>query len=442
MQRGTLATTVGFGWLLFAVNWATPHGDGVPVQRGDVGEGMRNYRWAMAHLVAFILLATALVTIAAGAAQAVEGACSLVDGTVVNGSSSVFIRSDFRERQAELGPFSVSIPTGRYAITLESFDDHEIPDNQTNERWFIEAWNGKDLVFTSNAIADLPENRNTLKQQVNADVALPAFTSIRIKHAAFPDNSSPNSVFALCVSFARVATTPIGLVDPATGIWHLRDEQGLETQFFYGNPGDLPFMGDWDCDGTDTPGLYRQSDGFVYLRNANSQGNAHIRFFFGNPGDVPLAGDFNNDGCDTVSIYRPSEARFYIINELGANDGGLGAADFSFLFGNTGDKPVVGDWDADGIDEIGLHRESTGLFYFRNTLSTGIADDQFFFGDPGDRFVAGDWGIVDGVDTPAVFRPSNATFYFRHTNTQGNADDQITWGESGWLPVAGDFTLP
>jgi hypothetical protein len=66
-------------------------------------------------------------------------------------------------------------------------------------------------------------------------------------------------------------------------------------------------MGDWNCDGVQTPGLYRQSDGFVYLRNSNTQGVADITFFFGNPGDVPIAGDFNGNGCDTVSIYRPSE---------------------------------------------------------------------------------------------------------------------------------------
>ena len=51
-----------------------------------------------------------------------------------------------------------------------------------------------------------------------------------------------------------------------------------------------------------------------------------MAFFFGNPGDIPMAGDFNNDGCDTVSIYRPAEQRFYVINTLGSNDGGLGAA--------------------------------------------------------------------------------------------------------------------
>ncbi|MGB5567137.1 MAG: hypothetical protein WBN93_12510 [Acidimicrobiia bacterium] len=133
----------------------------------------------------------------------------------------------------------------------------------------------------------------------------------------------------------------------------------------------------------------------------------------------------------------------YVINELGENDGGLGAADFSFVFGNPGDQPVVGDWDGDGVDEIGLHRESSGLFYWRNTRTTGIADGEIYFGDPGDRFVAGDWGVIDGKDTPAVYRPSNRTVYFRHTLTEGNADSQFLWpgAEEAWLPVGGGFNL-
>ncbi|HSJ85161.1 MAG TPA: hypothetical protein VLA91_15275 [Acidimicrobiia bacterium] len=233
----------------------------------------------------------------------------------------------------------------------------------------------------------------------------------------------------------------VGLVDPATGQWNLLNQSGALTTFFYGNPGDVPFMGDWDCDGVATPGLFRLSDAFAYLRNSNNQGIADIRFFFGNPSDIPLAGDFNGDGCDTLSLYRPSEQRFYIINELGANEGGLGPAEFSFQFGNPGDKPFVGDFDGDGIDEVGLHRESTGFVYYRNTLDTGIASNDFFFGDPGDRFVAGDWGVVDRVATPGLFRPSGTTFYFRHTNTEGNADSSFIFGQPSWLPVSGAFGL-
>jgi hypothetical protein len=92
------------------------------------------------------------------------------------------------------------------------------------------------------------------------------------------------------------------------------------------------------------------------------------------------------------------------------------------------------------VDTVGLHRESTGFVYFRNTHTQGNANAQFFFGDPGDRLVAGDWGVIDGTDTPAVFRPTDATFYFRFTNTQGNANLALPFGEPSFLPVAGDFS--
>ena len=210
----------------------------------------------------------------------------------------------------------------------------------------------------------------------------------------------------------------------SAGRWYRHDGLGSGdpvTAFYFGNPGDVPFMGDWDCDGVRTPGLYRQSDGFVYLRNTNTQGVADITFFFGNPGDVPVAGDFDGDDCDTLSIYRPADGRFFVVNELGRNGGGLGAADYDFWFGNPGDNPFVGDFDGDGIDTIGLYRTSTGFAYFRNSLATGIADLSFFYGDPGDKIVAGDWD-GDGDDTVAVYRPSTGWFYVNFDNAQGNAD--------------------
>jgi hypothetical protein len=198
--------------------------------------------------------------------------------------------------------------------------------------------------------------------------------------------------------------------------------------FLFGNPGDVPFSGDWDCDGVETPGLYRRSDGYVYLRNSNTEGVADIAFYFGDPGDYPLAGDFDADGCDTVSIYRPSRQEFHVINTLGSSDGGLGTADYSFSFGNPGDKPFVGDFDGDEVDTVGLHRESTGLVYFRDSNSTGIADNQFIYGDPGDKLVAGDWD-GDGIDTVGVYRPSTGVFFLKNSNLEGVADSSFPAGD-------------
>jgi len=210
-------------------------------------------------------------------------------------------------------------------------------------------------------------------------------------------------------------------------VWSAMASSHSLDSFYFGNPGDIAFSGDWNCNGEDTPGLYRASDGYVYLRNSRTQGNADISFFFGDPGDVPLAGDFNRDGCDTVSVFRPSTAQVFVINRLGSADGGLGAADLAFSFGNPGDRPFAGDFNGNGFDSVGLHRESTGLVYFRNTLTTGIAHAQFIYGNPGDRLIAGDWD-GDGEDTVAVYRPSNGMLYVKNSNTQGNADATIFAG--------------
>jgi hypothetical protein len=253
-------------------------------------------------------------------------------------------------------------------------------------------------------------------------------------------------VFISSPAAAAESGEDVGVVDSSTGVWYLRDAStGGTTSFYYGKPGDYPFMGDWDCDGVDTPGLYRRSDGFVYLRNSNTQGIADISFFFGNPGDLPVAGDFNGDGCDTVSIYRPREGRFYIINRLGSGSGGLGAADFAYYFGNPGDKPFVGDFDADGVDEIGLHRESTGLVYFRFTHTQGVADKTFIYGNPGDVMLAGRWQAEaeSGADTVGIFRPGSGTFHLSYSNDVGNADESLIYGNSRTKPVSGRFgSLP
>ena len=60
------------------------------------------------------------------------------------------------------------------------------------------------------------------------------------------------SVVAVVAAIWLIAAMPVsaddtvGLVDPSSGVWYLRDEAGVVTSFFYGNPGDLPFVGDWN----------------------------------------------------------------------------------------------------------------------------------------------------------------------------------------------------
>ena len=42
------------------------------------------------------------------------------------------------------------------------------------------------------------------------------------------------------------------------------------------------------------------------LRNTLDTAVADLGYFFGAPGDVPFVGDFDGDGIDEVGLYRPS----------------------------------------------------------------------------------------------------------------------------------------
>ena len=223
-------------------------------------------------------------------------------------------------------------------------------------------------------------------------------------------------------------------VQGTAGFWRLHRGASQVAAFYFGNPGDVGFMGDWDCDGVDTPGLYRRSDGYAYLRNSNNQGVADVSFFFGNPGDIPVAGDFDGDGCDTLSLYRASEGRFYITNRLGSGDRGLGRAQTAYYFGNPGDTPFVGDWNRDGIVTPGLRRNSNGFVYLRNSNTQGPGEVSYFYGDPGDIVFTGDWDD-DGDDTLGLYRPSTGTVYLRNSNSTGVA--HVTIGVGSGLQVDG-----
>ncbi len=208
---------------------------------------------------------------------------------------------------------------------------------------------------------------------------------------------------------AAKAGDRVGLHDGATAMWYL---EGV-APFMYGNPGDQPMMGDWDCDGTDTPGLYRRVStsegpaGKVYLRNTNTTGIAHVEYFYGDPNDIAVAGDFNGDGCDTVSLFRPSTGQVFLTNLLGSANRGIGAAQVTYRFPSggadiSGARVVAGDFDGNGIDSVALHLPSTGAVL-------GVRSGAITFGNPGDQLIAGAWG--GGADALGVYRPSADLFH-------------------------------
>lgn len=222
----------------------------------------------------------------------------------------------------------------------------------------------------------------------------------------------------------------IGVFSPYDGSIGLKSQNTsgyADRTIFYGLPDDQPIMGDWNGDGVDTVGVYR--NGMFYLRNSNSSGTAELAFAFGSPGDLPVAGDWDGNGIDTVGVYR--NGVFFL-----RNSNNTGAPDMVFALGLPGDMPIAGDWNGQGHDTVGVFRPANGSLYLKNSNQTGYADTCCAYGIPNDNPVVGDWD-GNGTDTIGVYR--NGVFLLRNSNTTGYAQISATFGAPGDEPIAGKW---
>jgi hypothetical protein len=81
-----------------------------------------------------------------------------------------------------------------------------------------------------------------------------------------------------------------------------------EARYLLGRPGDAMLLGDWDCDGTDTPALYRPSTGEVFLFDGWAGGELPVSS--DRPRQTRTAGGAatvtSDDGCDRVEVAEGS----------------------------------------------------------------------------------------------------------------------------------------
>ncbi|MBN2114733.1 MAG: murein L,D-transpeptidase [Acidimicrobiia bacterium] len=172
-------------------------------------------------------------------------------------------------------------------------------------------------------------------------------------------------------------------------------------------------------------GLFDPYAGLWYLRDA--AGHTTRLGPFGRPGDVPLVGDWDGDGVDTLGVYRPEEGRLIL------RASGLPIA---FVYPMPGGGlPVVADTDGDGRDTVSLARG--GRLYVLDGLGRG--PEESTGPDPlplplppgTEALVGGDFD-GDGVDEVAAVHQGRVEVIAPHGG--------FGLGYVGTaLPVAGDW---
>ena len=117
---------------------------------------------------------------------------------------------------------------------------------------------------------------------------------------------------------------------------------------------------------------------------------------FGQPGDIPVVGDWSGNGAAKIGVFTPQTGMWILDNN------GNGTVDSCTVdkcfgpFGSNGDIPVVGDWNGDGTAKIGVFRAATGEWFLDmngNGQWDGPTIDKYVsgFGQAGDLPVAGKW---------------------------------------------------
>jgi len=222
-----------------------------------------------------------------------------------------------------------------------------------------------------------------------------------------------------------------------------------DIAFNFGTPGDVPVAGDWNADGFEDVGIYRNGKWYLDAngnRTWDGPAGGDVIYTFGATGDVPVVGDWNNDGRDDIGVFRNG---LWLLDQNGNHKfDGIAGGDAQFTFGIAGSKPVVGDWNGDGTDNVGY--VSNASFYLDqngNRIWNGTAggDQVVKFGNPDDIPVIGDWNN-DNISDIGVYR-RNQYLIDRNGNrkwdgTGPNADLAFVFGSQGDIPVGGRWIMP
>jgi len=301
------------------------------------------------------------------------------------------------------------------------------------------------------------------RQVVIPEGATRLFFGVAEQQGLIKDNSGAYDITVVAVPHELRPPDPLALIrfyagdpnDPKDGIgWFEAGEWAFDFDFdgladittTFGQAGDQPVVGDFNGDGLDEIGVMTPSDtGNKWLLDTNGNGvfdAGDESFMYGaDAGSVPISGDWDGDGVFELGFITPDE--LWHLDLDGDRTDTAGEAENTQM-GYT--FYAVGDWTGDGITNP-AHAIS-GSFGWRFDLNndrrwvwgTTHADQWWRWGDPSVHVgLAGDWD-GDRLDDPCVFRTDSGLWQFTNRVQQGGSTaSAVTTFGTNKTPVVGSW---
>ena len=243
---------------------------------------------------------------------------------------------------------------------------------------------------------------------------------------------------------------------PSNGRWYILTSQtnydykkAFIRQWGAGTLNDIALLGFMDSDNMEDLVIWRPGNGRWYILESSTNYDYSQAFVkqwgSGALNDVPLLGDIDGDNLNDLVIWRPGNGRWYILKS---------SAGYSYPeafikqwgSGALNDKPLLGDIDGDGKDDLVIWRPSNGRWYILKS-STGYDYSKAFIkqwgsGALNDIPLLGDID-GDGKDDLIIWRPGNGRWYILKSSTNYDYGSAFIkqWGSGALndIPLVGDI---
>lgn len=252
----------------------------------------------------------------------------------------------------------------------------------------------------------------------------------------------------------------------------IKDETA-SFEYLFGRKHAIPVTGDFDGNGITDIGVYIHGDWFLDLNGNGRWDENDLWLQLGTEIDQPVTGDWDGDGKDDIGIFGPmwvgdpraiehdpglpdvdnttltdpknipptpefAATGHRLMQKSIVGDVRADLIDHVFNYGKSGDMAVAGDWNGDGIDNIGLFRHGRWILDSDGDGRLSAKDEQFSLGEAGDIPVVMD-ADGDGIDDVGYYRHGEVRVDIDH-NRELDAHDRVFQLEGELEHVfSGDF---